>query len=58
MSPITATVAAEDTVARALLLMVKEKLPRLPVMQGSRVVGLIRQSELFQVISDHVLKER
>lgn len=58
MSPITTTVAAEDTVARALLLMVKEKLPRLPVMQGSRVVGLIRQSELFQAISDHVLRER
>ncbi len=58
MSPITATVRAEDSVARALLVMVREKLPRLPVMQGARVVGLIRQSELFQVISDHVLRER
>lgn len=58
MSPITAAVNSEDSAARALLVMIKEKLPRLPVMQDSRVVGLIRQSELFQVISSHVLRER
>jgi len=58
MSPITATVSTDDSLARALLVMIKEKLPRLPVLKDDRVVGLIRMADLFQVISDHVLQAR
>ncbi|MBU4231578.1 MAG: CBS domain-containing protein, partial [Proteobacteria bacterium] len=57
MSPIKATVEAGDTLAKALFLMVKEDVSRMPVMAEERVVGIIRLSDLFQEISGFVLRD-
>ena len=57
MSPIKATVDAGDSLAKALFLMIKEEVGRMPVMQEEKVVGIIRLSDLFQEISDFVLSD-
>ncbi|HZK12886.1 MAG TPA: CBS domain-containing protein, partial [Desulfobaccales bacterium] len=57
MSPIKATVEAGDSLAKALLLMVKEDVSRMPVMAEEKVVGIIRLSDVFQEISGFVLRD-
>jgi CBS domain-containing protein len=57
MSPIEITVDTGDSLAKALFLMVREGLSRMPVMQAQKVVGIVRLSDLFQEISDFVLSE-
>lgn len=57
MSPIKVTVKVGDSLAKALLLMLKEEVGRIPVMQEERVVGMIRLSDIFQEISDFVLSD-
>ena len=46
---------AGDSLAKALFLMVKEEVGRMPVMQEQKVVGIIRLSDLFREISNFVL---
>ena len=55
MSPIKVTVNASDPIAKALYLMIKENLGLLPVMQGGKVTGILRLSDLFGEISKIVL---
>jgi len=55
MSPIKITVNAEDPITKPLYLMVKENIGLVPVLQGGRVVGLLRLSDLFGEISRVVL---
>jgi CBS domain-containing protein len=55
MSPIKVVVNAEDPIAKALFLMIKENVGMMPVMQENKVAGMIRLSELFKVVSDIVL---
>ncbi len=55
MSPIQVTVDADDPMAKALFLMIKENVGMMPVVQQNRVAGMIRLSELFKEISDAVL---
>ncbi len=57
MSPIKATVEAGDSLAKALFLMVKAEVSRMPVMAEEKVVGIIRLSDLFQEISGFVLSD-
>ncbi len=57
MNPIEVTVDTGDTLAKALFLMIKEDLGRMPVMEEHRVVGIVRLSDLFQEIADFVLSE-
>jgi CBS domain-containing protein len=57
MSPIKVMVSAEDPIAKALFLMIKENVGMMPVMQEKKVAGMIRLSDLFKVISDVVLGE-
>ena len=57
MSPIKATVDADDSLAKALFLMVKEGVSRMPVMAEEKVVGIIRLSDLFQEVSGFVLSD-
>lgn len=57
MSPIKVMVSAEDPIAKALFLMIKENVGMMPVMQEKKVAGMIRLSDLFKVISDIVLGE-
>jgi CBS-domain-containing membrane protein len=57
MSPIKVTVNADDPVAKPLYLMIKENVGLIPVMQGGKVVGMLRLSDLFGEISRMVLGE-
>lgn len=57
MSPIKVTVNADDSLTRALSVMITENVGMMPVMQNNKVVGMIRLSDLFKVISDYVLGE-
>ncbi len=57
MSPIKVTVNAEDTLAKALFLMIKENVGMMPVLRENKVAGMIRLSDLFKLISDFVLGE-
>jgi CBS domain-containing protein len=55
MSPIRVTVKAEDPITKPLYVMVKENLGLVPVMQGGKVAGMLRLSDLFGEISKIVL---
>lgn len=55
MSPIKITVTAEDPITKPLYLMIKEKVGLIPVMQGGKVVGMLRLNDLFGEISKIVL---
>jgi CBS domain-containing protein len=55
MSPIKITVNAEDPIAKPLYLMIKEQVGLIPVMQGGKVAGMLRMSDLFGEISKLVL---
>ena len=57
MSPIKATVEAKDPFAKALYLMIQENVGLLPVMQGGKVAGMLRLSDLFGEVSGSVLGE-
>ncbi|MCX5888433.1 MAG: CBS domain-containing protein [Deltaproteobacteria bacterium] len=55
MKPNEASIDADDSIAKALFLMIKLKVSRLPVLQDNKLAGMIRLSDLFQEISDIVL---
>jgi CBS domain-containing protein len=57
MSPIKITVNAEDPITKPLYLMIKENVGLIPVMQGGKVAGMLRLSDLFGEISRIVLGE-
>jgi CBS domain-containing protein len=57
MSPIKVTVNADDPITKTLYLMIQENLGLVPVMQGGKVVGILRLSDLFGEISQIVLGE-
>ena len=55
MSPIQATVDGSAPMAKALYLMIKENVGLMPVIQESKVAGMIRLSDLFNEIAKGVL---
>lgn len=55
MSPVKVTINADDSVAKAIFVMIKENVGLMPVMQDNKVAGMIRLSDLFTEISDLVL---
>lgn len=55
MSPIKVTIQADEPMARALFLMIKDNLCRLPVLQDHQVVGMVQLSDLFREISGLLL---
>jgi len=55
MNPIQATVDGSAPIAKALYLMVKENVGLMPVIQESKVAGMIRLSDLFNEIAKGVL---
>lgn len=57
MSPIKVTVNANDPIAKALVLMIKENVGMMPVIEDKKVAGIIRLSDLFKEISEMVLGE-
>jgi CBS domain-containing protein len=57
MSPIKVTIAGSDPIAKAVFLMIQENVGMMPVIQDSKVAGMIRLSDLFTEISKLVLGE-
>jgi CBS domain-containing protein len=57
MSPIKITVNAEDPFTKPLYLMIQGNVGLAPVMQGGKVVGMLRLSDLFGEIAKIVLGE-
>jgi CBS domain-containing protein len=57
MSPIKVTIQGGDSIAKAVFLMIQENVGMMPVVQDSKVAGMIRLSELFTEISKLVLGE-
>jgi CBS domain-containing protein len=57
MSPIKVTVQGSDPIAKTIFLMIKEAVGVMPVIQDSKVAGMIRLSDLFGEISKMVLGE-
>jgi CBS domain-containing protein len=55
MSPIQVTVDGGAPIAKALYLMIKENVGLMPVIQANKVAGMIRLSDLFNVITQVVL---
>jgi CBS domain-containing protein len=55
MSPIKITVNAEDPFTKPLYLMIQGNVGLAPVMQGGKVVGMLRLSDLFGEIAKIVL---
>ena len=57
MSPIKVTIAGGDSIAKAVFMMIQEHVGMMPVIQDSKVAGMIRLSDLFTEISKLVLGE-
>ena len=57
MSPIKVTIAGGDSIAKAVFMMIQENVGMMPVIQDSKVAGMIRLSDLFTEISKLVLGE-
>jgi len=55
MSPIVVKVEGDDPIAKALFLMIQENVGLMPVIQDSKVAGMIRLSDLFSEITHLVL---
>jgi CBS domain-containing protein len=57
MSPIKVSVKADDSMAKALFLMVKENVDMIPVMEDQRMAGVVRLTDLFLEISPAILEK-
>ena len=57
MSPFKVTVATNDSLAKALALMLQENVERIPVLEEKKVAGLIRLADVFNEISKTLLSK-
>jgi CBS domain-containing protein len=57
MRPIKVTIQGADPIAKAIFMMIKEDVGMMPVVQDSKVAGMVRLSDLFKEISAMVLGE-
>jgi CBS-domain-containing membrane protein len=57
MSPIKVTVHGQDPIAKAIFLMIQKNVGLLPVIQNSKVAGIVRGSDLFIEITHLVLDD-
>ncbi|MCD6138857.1 MAG: CBS domain-containing protein [Deltaproteobacteria bacterium] len=56
MSEITATIDVSDSVLKASHIMVDKDIYLLPVMEGDKLIGVVRMGDLFHEITNAVLK--
>ena len=56
MSGVAATVDAKNSILQASHIMLREDAYLLPVMKGSKVIGIVRMDDLFHEITNAVLK--
>ncbi len=57
MSPIKATIKADDSLVKALFIMVRENVGLMPVIDDGRVVGMVRLTDLFLEVSQAILEK-
>jgi CBS domain-containing protein len=57
MSPIKVTIQGSDAIAKAVFMMIQANVGMMPVVQDSKVAGMIRLSDLFTEITKLVLGE-
>jgi len=57
MSSIKVTIQGSDPIAKAIFMMIKEDVGMMPVIEGFKVAGMIRLSDLFKEVSEMVLGE-
>jgi signal-transduction protein with cAMP-binding, CBS, and nucleotidyltransferase domain len=55
MAPVRASVQADDSLVRAMFLIIKENVGTMPVMEEGRVLGMVRLTELFLEVSQAIL---
>lgn len=55
MSGVKATIDVEDSILKASHIMLQEDTHLLPVMEGQKLIGVLRMSDLFQNITKAVL---
>jgi CBS domain-containing protein len=58
LTRIPVTVDGNAPIAKALSLMIRERVNRIPVMEENRVTGMIHLSDLFNEIANVVLEEQ
>jgi CBS domain-containing protein len=56
MGPVKITINADDALAKALAIMLTEHVGMMPVMHEENLVGMVRLSDIFQVITQAFLK--
>jgi CBS domain-containing protein len=56
MTPIRATLNADDSVAKAAFVMFQANVSLVPVMEGKKVIGVLRMSDVFNQITKTVLE--
>lgn len=56
MTPIRATLNADDSLAKAAFVMLQANVSLVPVMDGKKVVGVLRMSDVFNQITKSVLE--
>ena len=56
MSQATATIDAEDSILKASHIMLNEDAYLLPVMEGDKLIGVVRMGDVFHEITNAVLK--
>jgi CBS domain-containing protein len=57
MGPIKVTIKADDSLVKALFVMVKENVGLMPVIDDNRVVGMVRLTDLFLEVSQAILEK-
>ena len=57
MSPVKVSVQADDSLVKAIFLMVHENVGMMPVMEDNQVVGMVRLTDLFLQVSQAILEQ-
>lgn len=57
MSPVKVSIKADDSLVRAIFLMVNENVGMMPVLEGDQVVGMVRLTDLFLQVSQAILEQ-
>jgi CBS domain-containing protein len=57
MSPVKVSVKADESLVKAIFLMVNDKVGMMPVLDGEQVVGMVRLTDLFLQVSQAILEQ-
>lgn len=57
MSPVKVSIKADDSLAKAIFVMVGENVGMMPVMEEDQVLGMVRLTDLFLEASQAILEE-